>query len=81
MVEAQRVGLLILGVVAISTMILEMVGPMAVKMSLRAAGELPDSHILFEPHEITLVDLPEKNPCSLVDEDNQNSDPDDEIED
>jgi Kef-type K+ transport system membrane component KefB len=81
LVEAQTVGLLILGVVAVSTMILEMVGPMAVKMSLRAAGELPDSHILFEPHEITLVDFPERTPCSSIDEDDPNSESEDEIED
>ncbi len=68
--DAQIMGLLILGVVAVSTMVLEMIGPMAVKMSLRAAGELPDDHEMFEPHKVTLSDLAdEKNsPFGINDE-------------
>ncbi|MGY5855218.1 MAG: cation:proton antiporter [Candidatus Thorarchaeota archaeon] len=80
LVEAQTIGLLILGVVALSTMILEMVGPMAVKMSLRAAGELPDNRIIFEPREITLSDIADDNPSSPLDNGNSNDATDDEIE-
>jgi hypothetical protein len=39
--EAATIGALVLGVVAVSTMVLEAVGPLAVKQSLRKAGELP----------------------------------------
>ena len=69
--DAQIMGVLILGVVAVSTMILEMIGPMAVKMSLRAAGELPEDHIIFEPHEVTLTDITEgkNSPITLDDVD------------
>jgi Kef-type K+ transport system membrane component KefB len=80
MVEAQTIGLLILGVVALSTMILEMVGPMAVKVSLRSAGEMPDNHIIFEPHEITLRDIGDDTPSSPLDNGNSNDETDDEIE-
>ncbi|MBY8996763.1 MAG: cation:proton antiporter [Candidatus Thorarchaeota archaeon] len=80
MVEAQIIGLLILGVVALSTMILEMVGPMAVKMSLRAAGELPDNHATFEPHDITLVDIADNNASSASEDEDLNSVTDDENE-
>ena len=81
LVEAQTIGLLILGVVALSTMILEMVGPMAVKLSLRAAGELPDNHIIFEPHEITLREIADDHPSSPLDNGDSNDTTDDEIED
>ncbi|MGY5863698.1 MAG: cation:proton antiporter [Candidatus Thorarchaeota archaeon] len=69
--DAQIMGVLILGVVAVSTMILEMVGPMAVKMSLRAAGELPEDHEIFEPHIITLSDLADgkNSPVNINDDD------------
>ena len=50
-------GLLILGVVALSTMILEMVGPISVKRSLCGAGELPEDYTLFEPDEVRLFDI------------------------
>ncbi len=54
---AAEMGLLILGVVAISTMVLELIGPMSVKQSLKAAGELPEDREAFQPSEITLVDI------------------------
>jgi Kef-type K+ transport system membrane component KefB len=79
-VEAQTMGMLILGVVALSTMILEMVGPLAVKKSLGAAGELPDNGPLFEPNEVKLFDVPENAPCSLLPEENSDQNIDDEIE-
>jgi Kef-type K+ transport system membrane component KefB len=75
--EAQTMGMLILGVVALSTMILEMVGPMAVKKSLRAAGELPEDGPLFEPDEVTLFDATKKGPHSRVTCDNDGSTIDD----
>jgi Kef-type K+ transport system membrane component KefB len=77
--EAQTMGVLILGVVAVSTMILEMVGPMSVKMSLQAAGELPDDRIIFEPHDVTLADVADgtNNQVTINDED-LNSDTEDE---
>ena len=78
--DAQTMGVLILGVVALSTMILEMVGPMAVKKSLSAAGELPDNGPLFEPDEVRLFNVPEKAPCSLLPEDEPHPVADDEIE-
>lgn len=49
--DAQTMGLLVLGVVALSTMVLEIIGPVAVKQSLKAAGELPEDGPLFEPDE------------------------------
>ena len=58
--EAATIGSLLLGVVALSTMVLEAVGPLAVKWSLVNAGELPadgdafDSQILGpgdDPHD------------------------------
>jgi Kef-type K+ transport system membrane component KefB len=58
--DAQIMGMLVLGVVAVSTMILEMIGPMSVKMSLRAAGELPVDHVVFEPHSASLSELADK---------------------
>ena len=78
--DAQIMGVLILGVVALSTMILEMVGPMAVKKSLSAAGELPDNGQLFEPNEVRLFNVPKKAPCSLLPKEENNSQVDDEIE-
>ena len=78
--DAQIMGMLILGVVALSTMILEMVGPMAVKKSLHAAGEFPDEGPLFVPDEVRLFDVPEKAPCSLLPEEDDNPVVDDEIE-
>ena len=78
--NAQIMGSLILGVVALSTMILEMVGPMAVKKSLSAAGELPEDGTLFEPDEVRLFDVPENAPCSPLPEDEPHPVADDEIE-
>jgi Kef-type K+ transport system membrane component KefB len=54
--DAQIMGMLILGVVALSTMVLEIIGPIAVKHSLKAAGELPDNGPLFEPDEVRVFD-------------------------
>ncbi|MHA2025298.1 MAG: cation:proton antiporter [Candidatus Thorarchaeota archaeon] len=77
--DAQTMGVLILGVVAVSTMILEMIGPMSVKMSLRAAGELPEDHEPFEPHLVTLSDLADgKNSPITIDEDDLDVENDDE---
>lgn len=53
--EAANIGVLILGVVAVSTIVLEAVGPVAVKHSLRQAGELPEGEEYLEPHEITTI--------------------------
>ena len=60
--DAETMGMLILGVVALSTMILEMVGPMSVKRSLRAAGELPEEGVLFEPDEARVFDITKNGP-------------------
>ncbi len=78
--DAQTMGVLILGVVALSTMVLEMVGPMAVKLSLRAAGELPDDHGVFDPHEVTLLDIANNKVCSSTEDEAPNSETDDEVE-
>lgn len=78
--DAQTMGVLILGVVAVSTMILEMIGPMSVKMSLRAAGELGEDQAVFEPHDVTLLDIADSevtNPCN---DDSNSNEADDEIE-
>jgi len=73
--DAQIMGTLILGVVALSTMILEMIGPMAVKKSLRAAGELPENGPMFEPDEVRLFDVPLDAPRSeWSNDENKNSD-------
>jgi Kef-type K+ transport system membrane component KefB len=53
--EAASIGTLVLGVVAVSTIVLEAVGPIAVKHSLRQAGELPEGEEYLEPHEITTI--------------------------
>jgi Kef-type K+ transport system membrane component KefB len=79
--DAEIMGMLILGVVALSTMVLEIVGPMAVKMSLKAAGELPKDHVIFEPHEVILRDIADNHPASSLENDELNSEPDDETED
>ena len=78
--DAEIMGMLILGVVAISTMILEMIGPMAVKMSLKAAGELPTDENTFDPHELSLGHIADNaSSCSTSDDENANSD--DEVRD
>ncbi len=71
--DAQTMGMLILGVVALSTMVLEMIGPMAVKKSLRAAGELLENGPLFEPDEVRLFDVPPDAPYSKWPEENNDS--------
>ena len=77
--DAQTMGVLILGVVAVSTMVLEMIGPMSVKMSLRAAGELPEDHTPFEPRLVTLSDLADgKNSPVTIDEDDLDTENEDE---
>lgn len=78
--DAQSMGVLILGVVALSTMILEMIGPMAVKKSLRAAGELPDERILFEPDEAKVFDISKVGPHCKTDGSHDSHSIDDEIE-
>ena len=78
--EAQTMGVLILGVVAVSTMVLEMIGPMAVKMSLRSAGELPQDHPIFEPHGITLLDMTDGKLPAPPDNEEQTTKTDDETE-
>jgi Kef-type K+ transport system membrane component KefB len=55
--SAEIMGMLILGVVALSTMVLEIIGPIAVKRSVRAAGELPVDEDVFDPHEVTFLDM------------------------
>jgi len=77
--SGETLGMLILGVVALSTMILEMIGPLAVKRSLRAAGELPDDGSLFEPDEVKIFDL-SKNTHHLHPDEEQKSTLDDDIE-
>jgi Kef-type K+ transport system membrane component KefB len=52
---AATAGSLILGVVAVSTIVLEALGPVAVKYSLKQAGELPEGEAYLEPHEITTI--------------------------
>jgi hypothetical protein len=66
--DAQIMGMLILGVVAVSTMVLEMIGPMSVKQNLRAAGELPDDRALFEPDEVHLFDVVDGTKCTPSDD-------------
>ncbi len=61
--DAETMGLLILGVVALSTMILEMIGPISVKRSLRGAGELSGNYPLFEPDEVHLFDPNKESRC------------------
>ncbi len=75
--DAQIMGMLILGVVALSTMVLEMIGPMSVKRSLRAAGELPEDGILFEPDEVQLFDVVDGSNCPPSDDATPNSNPSD----
>jgi hypothetical protein len=78
--DAQTMGVLILGVVALSTMILEMVGPMAVKMSLNSAGECPGCRDAFGSHKDTFLDIPDNRPYSKLDDDDLDSETHDEIE-
>jgi Kef-type K+ transport system membrane component KefB len=78
--DAQAMGMLILGVVALSTMVLEMIGPLAVKKSLRAAGELPENGPLFEPDEVRLFDVSKKGPHSKLDSAEDKPSIDDKIE-
>ena len=77
--DAQTMGMLILGVVALSTMILEMIGPMSVKKSLRAAGELPEDGVLFEPDEARVFHISKNGPYCKT-EDDPSSTIDDEVE-
>jgi Kef-type K+ transport system membrane component KefB len=78
--EAQTMGVLILGVVAVSTMVLETIGPMAVKISLRSAGELPQDHPVFEPHGITLLDIADNNSTPSPENEEHTPKTDDEAE-
>lgn len=76
--DAEAMGLLILGVVALSTMILEMIGPISVKRSLRGAGELPEDYTLFEPDEARLFDLDKEIRCANSDDTAPHSSVDDD---
>jgi Kef-type K+ transport system membrane component KefB len=78
--DAQTMGLLILGVVALSTMVLEMIGPMSVKLSLKAAGEFPEDRGVFDPHAITLVDIADDRAHFLSENDETELENDDESE-
>ncbi|MHA1136568.1 MAG: cation:proton antiporter [Candidatus Thorarchaeota archaeon] len=78
--DAQTMGMLILGVVAFSTMILEVIGPLAVKSSLRAAGECLREGPIFVPDEVKLFKLPKDAPCSPLPEEDPKSSIDDKIE-
>jgi Kef-type K+ transport system membrane component KefB len=78
--DAQTMGMLILGVVALSTMILEMVGPMSVKKCLHAAGELPEEGVLFEPDEVRVFDITQQGPHCKTNGEHDNPSIDDEIE-
>ncbi len=68
---AAEIGILVLGVVALSTMVLEAVGPIAVKQSLKKAGELPEDGHIFDPRDVVRADL-----SSIADQ--MNNHPDDE---
>ena len=74
--DAATMGILILGVVALSTMVLEVVGPLSVKRSLTAAGECIRDGPIFAPSEIKLFKLPENAPRSPlpVEDPEQNND-------
>ncbi|MFW9926639.1 MAG: hypothetical protein ACFFDM_07735, partial [Candidatus Thorarchaeota archaeon] len=67
--DAQLMGILILDVVALSTIVLEIIGPMSVKISLRAAGELPEDEAIFDPHDISLRDVANKRTSNLFNDD------------
>ncbi|MDF1541120.1 MAG: cation:proton antiporter, partial [Candidatus Thorarchaeota archaeon] len=68
---AAEMGILILGVVALSTMVLEGFGPVSVKYSLNRAGEMPEDQDLFNPSEIRTIDItqPKSSEFSSLDED------------
>ncbi|MFW9798293.1 MAG: cation:proton antiporter [Candidatus Thorarchaeota archaeon] len=78
--DAQTMGMLILGVVAVSTMVLEMIGPLAVKISLRAAGELPEDEDIFDPHDLSLRDIADKTDSPQSDNETLTSDDDDVLD-
>ena len=78
--DAQTMGVLILGVVAFSTMVLEVIGPLAVKKSLTAAGECLREGPIFVPAEVKLFKLPLNAPRSPVPEENNDSSTDDKRE-
>ena len=78
--DAQTMGMLILGVVALSTMVLETVGPLAVKRSLCAAGECLHDGPIFVPDEVKLFKLPINAPHTLLPENEQDSSSADEKE-
>ncbi|MGY5859080.1 MAG: cation:proton antiporter [Candidatus Thorarchaeota archaeon] len=71
--DAEIMGVLILGVVAFSTMVLEVVGPLAVKKSLTAAGECLRDGPIFVPDEVKLFKLPPNAPQSPLPKENQDS--------
>lgn len=49
--EAAAIGTLLLSVIGVSTMILEFIGPLAVKWALGKAGEIPIHGEMFAPHD------------------------------
>jgi len=78
--DALTMGVLILGVVALSTMTLEIIGPMSVKRSLMSASECPACGDASDSHEVTLLDVSDNRPYSKLDYDELNSETDDETE-
>ncbi|MGY5859078.1 MAG: cation:proton antiporter [Candidatus Thorarchaeota archaeon] len=78
--EAQTMGVLILGVVALSTMILEMIGPIAVKQSLMSASECPACRAALASHDVTPLEVTDNRSYSKSDDDELNSETDYEIE-
>ena len=77
--DALTMGALILGVVALSTMVLEMVGPMAVKQSLMSANECPACSDRSGSHEVAPLDVSNNRPCSKLDNDEVNSETDGDV--
>ncbi|MHA3963818.1 MAG: cation:proton antiporter [Candidatus Thorarchaeota archaeon SMTZ1-45] len=60
--EAQIMGGMILGVVALSTMILELIGPMAVRRSLVSANECSACRDAFQSHDDIHLDVSDNRP-------------------
>ncbi len=78
--DAQVMGVLILGVVALSTMILELIGPLAVKSSLKSCGECLQEGPLFAPDEVKIFKHSRSTQCSTLPEKDEEFSIDDEIE-
>ena len=72
--SAAEAGMLVLGVVALSTMVLEGIGPLSVKRSLQKAGEIPPDGDPFDPSEIRHIDMEQNGSCGyhpLVEKEDQ----------